>query len=213
LRERLRAACGAPAEGGRRRVRLIETWPRVTDSKPMSTELESEGIRLRRLSVDDAPSMHSAAVESAAELETTMPWFSRGMTVESFRAFATWAWEAWDRGEHYELSILAQDGTYLGSAGLSVDATTMSANLQYWVRTSATRRGVASESTRLVSRWAIQAVGLQRVEIFISDHNLASQMAARKSGAHFEGVLRNKIRWGGRAYDAHVFSFVPGDFT
>jgi ribosomal-protein-serine acetyltransferase len=185
----------------------------VTDSRPVSAELEGEYIRLRRLAVDDATSMHAAAVESAAELETSVPWFSRGMTVESFRSFAAWAWEAWDRGEHYELSILARDGTYLGSAGLSVDATTMSANLQYWVRTSATGRGVASEAARLVSRWAIQALGLQRVEIFISDHNVPSQMAARKSGAHLEGVLRNKIRWDGRPYDAHVFSFVPSDFA
>ena len=192
---------------------LLERHPQVRNPSPVPTQLEGESIRLRRLSADDATDMHAAAVESAAELETTMPWFSRGMTLESFRSFATWAWEAWDRGEHYELSILAGDGTYLGSAGLAVDARTMSANLQYWVRTSWTRRGVASEAIRLVSRWAVQAVGLQRVEIFISDHNVASQVAARKSGAHFEGVLRNKIRWNERAYDAHVFSFVPSDFA
>jgi RimJ/RimL family protein N-acetyltransferase len=178
-----------------------------------TTELEGESIRLRRLTVDDAAEMHAAAMESATELETTMPWFSRGMTLESFSSFAEWAEGAWDRGEHYELSILATDGTYLGSAGLSVDATSMSSNLQYWVRTSSTRRGVASEAARLVSRWAIEELGLQRVEIFISDHNVPSQMAAVKSGAHFEGVLRNKIRWDGRAFDAHVFSFVPSDFA
>jgi RimJ/RimL family protein N-acetyltransferase len=157
--------------------------------------------------------MYEAAVESAAELETTMPWFTPGMTVESFSAFATWAHDASERGEHYEFSILAPDGTYLGSAGLGVDAKSMSANLQYWVRTSATRRGVASEAARLVSHWAIEALGLQRVEIFISEHNVPSQLAARKSGAHFDGVLRNKIRWQERAYDAHIFSFVPGDFA
>ena len=175
-------------------------------------QLEGESIRLRRLSVDDVTNMHAAAVESAAELETTVPWF-RGMTVESFDSWATWAVEAWDRGEHYELSIFAADGNYLGSAGLTVDAKTMSANLPYWVRTSGTRRGVASEAARLVSRWAIETLGLQRVEIFISEHNVASQMAARKSGARFEGVLRNKIRWQEHAYDAHVFSFAPGDFA
>jgi ribosomal-protein-serine acetyltransferase len=168
---------------------------------------------MRRLSVEDATDMHAAAMESAAELETTVPWFNRGMTVESFKQFATWAREAWDRGEHYELSILDADGTYLGSAGLTVDAKAMSANLQYWVRTSRTRRGVASEATRLVSQWAIETLGLQRVEIFISDHNLPSRMAARKSGAHFEGVLRNKIRWDERPFDAHIFSFVPSDFA
>src|SRR5687768_2946221 len=103
------------------------------------TQLEGQAIRLRRVSVDDATNMHDAAQESAAQLETTMPWFSPGMTVESFRSFLTWAEEAWDRGEHYELSILAPDGRYLGSVGLAIDATTMSANLQYWVRTSGTR--------------------------------------------------------------------------
>jgi ribosomal-protein-serine acetyltransferase len=185
----------------------------VSDATPVPTELEGESVRLRRLSVDDAANMHAAAVESAAELETTMPWFSRGMTLESFASFATWARDAWDRGEHYELSILARDGTFLGSAGLTVDAKTMSANLQYWVRTSATGRGVASQATRLISRWAIETLGLQRVEIFISEHNVASQATARKSGAHFEGVLRNKIRWQERAYDAHIFSFVPADFA
>ena len=178
-----------------------------------ATELEGESIRLRRLSVDDVTNMHTAAVESAAELEATVPWFSRGMTVESFASWATWAVEAWERGEHYEFSIFAADGTFLGSSGLTVDAKTTSANLQYWVRTPATKRGVASEAARLVSRWAIETLGLQRVEIFISEQNVASQRAARKSGAHFEGVLRNKIRWREQAYDAHVFSFVPGDFA
>ena len=185
----------------------------MSDPDAAPTELDGESVRLRRLSMDDATDMYAAAEESAAELETTMPWFSRGMTLESFRSFATWVDEAWDRGEHYELSIRDRDGAYLGSVGLTVDATSMTANLQYWVRTSSTRRGVASEAARLVSRWAIQVLGLQRVEIFISDHNVPSRMAARKSGAHFEGVLRNKIRWTERGYDAHVFSFVPNDFA
>jgi ribosomal-protein-serine acetyltransferase len=183
----------------------------VTNVGP-APELEGESILLRPLSVDDATDMHAAAMESAAELETTVPWFSRSMTVESFRSWAAWAADAWDRGEHYELSIFAGDA-FVGSAGLSVDAKAKAANLQYWVRTSATRRGVASEAIRLVARWGIQTLELQRVEIFISDPNVASQMAARKSGAHFEGVLRNRIRWDERAFDAHIFSFVPGDFA
>lgn len=175
-------------------------------------QLKGESIRLRPLSVDDASDLHAAAMESAAELETTMPWFTRDMTVETFAAWATWAAEAWDRGEHYEFSIFAH-ATFVGSAGLSVDAKTNGANLQYWVRTSATGRGIASEATRLVARWGIRELGLQRIEIFISDHNVASQMTARKAGAHFEGVLRNRIRWDERPFDAHIFSFVPGDFA
>ena len=140
-----------------------------------------------------------------------MPWFTRGMSVESFASWATWVAEAWERGEHYEFSIFGQ-AVFVGSAGLAVGTRTNAANLQYWVRTSATRRGVASEAVRLVARWGIQVLELQRVEIFISGVNVPSQMAARKAGAHFEGVLRNKIRWDERPFDAHIFSFVPGDF-
>lgn len=156
--------------------------------------------------------MHAAALESAAELEKTVPWFSRDMTPESFRAWATWADEAWDRGEHYELSILAADGIFLGCVGLGVDAASKSANLQYWVRTTATGRGIASEAARVASRWAVQELGLQRVEILITEQNVPSQKAAEKSGARFEGVLRNRISWEERAYDAHIFSFIPSDF-
>jgi ribosomal-protein-serine acetyltransferase len=175
-------------------------------------QLEGESIRLRRLSTDDAADMHEAALESAAELETTVPWFSRSMTPDSFRAWATWASEAWDRGEHYEFSILAADGSFLGGVGLGVDAASKSANLQYWVRTAGTGRGVASAAARLASRWALQELGLQRVEIFITEQNVPSRRAAAKSGARFEGVLRNKVRWDEQAHDAHIFSFVPSDF-
>jgi RimJ/RimL family protein N-acetyltransferase len=178
----------------------------------MQTEIDGDGIVLRLLSPDDADAMHAAAMESAAELETTVPWFSRDMDIDSFRSFATWATEAADQGQHYEFSVFNYDGTYLGSVGLSVDRNAMSANLQYWVRTSETKRGVASQAARLVCQWGFDVLMLQRVEIFISSHNIASHAAARKSGAKPEGVLRNKIRWQGEPFDAHIFSFVPSDF-
>ena len=94
---------------GTEQLSLVERGA-VSNVRPLPTELEGESIRLRRLSVDDATNVHAAAMESAAELERTVPWFSRGMTLDSFRSFAEWAEEAWDRGEHYELSILAKDG-------------------------------------------------------------------------------------------------------
>jgi ribosomal-protein-serine acetyltransferase len=177
-----------------------------------STEIVSDGLVLRPLSADDAEVMYAAAMESAAELETTMAWFKREMPVDSFQEFAQWAVDAWDAGQHHEFSIFDDARSYLGSVGLTVDGNAMSANLQYWVRTSRTKRGVASRAARLVARWGIEELRLQRVEIFVSGHNVVSQAAARKSGARAEGVLRNKIRWEAEPYDAHIFSFVPGDF-
>jgi hypothetical protein len=87
------------------------------------------------------------------------------MTLESFSAWATWAAGAWDRGEHYELSIVAPDETFLGSVGLGVEAASKSANLQYWVRTTGTGRGVASEAA-----WSEL--------LFASTHSMATTSAS-----------------------------------
>lgn len=184
----------------------------ASTSPSRTAEIVGDGIVMRPLSGADVEVMHAAAMESAAELETTMPWFSRDMSVNSFHEFVTWAINAWGAGQHHEFSIFDDVGSYLGSIGLTVDPNAMSANLQYWVQTSRTKRGVASHAMHLVARWGIEELCLQRVEIFISEHNVASQAAARKSGARAEGVLRNKIRWQDEPYDAHIFSFVPGDF-
>ena len=53
---------------------------------------------------------------------------------------------------------------------------------------------------------------LNGVALSVADRVKLIVAAARKSGAHFEGVLRNHARWGGISHDRTMFSFVPTDF-
>jgi len=59
--------------------------------------------------------------------------------------------------------------------------------------------------------WALEELGLARVEILVQVGNTASLRVARKAGAREEGVLRNRIRHHGQDVDAVMFSLVPGD--
>lgn len=108
----------------------------------------------------------------------------------------------WADDRLYAFAILSAGGALLGSCSLEgVDRKRSSANLSYWVRSSATGRGVARTAVRLLAEWGIGTLGLHRVEISMVTTNAASRAAAAGSGAVAEGVLRNKARWGGRSWD------------
>ena len=171
------------------------------------------GIELRPLDVDHAAAFHEAVCESAAELTGTVPWWRPDATVADQEEWARFTRDAWAKGTLYAFVVLGGDGRLLGACSLEgVDRRRSSANLSYWVRTSATGRGVARTAARLLAGWGVGQLGLHRVEISMVTANAASRAAAAGSGAVAEGVLRNRARWGGQSYDMAVFSFTPADF-
>lgn len=182
---------------------------------PVSRDVRLAGgeIELRPLDVDHALALDEAVRESSAELKGTVPWWRPDATVADQEAWARFTRDAWAQGTLYAFVIVGGDGTLLGACSLEgVDRPRSSANPSYWVRTSATRRGVARTAARLLAGWGVGPLGLHRVEISMVTANAASRAAAAASGAVAEGVLRNKARWGGQSYDMAVFSFVPADF-
>lgn len=85
-------------------------------------------------------------------------------------------------------------------------------NLGYWVRTSRHGEGIAVRAARLAARYAFEKAGLIRVEIVMGIENAASRRVAEKAGAHYEGILRNRMVVGRNIYDAHMYSLTPQDF-
>ena len=86
------------------------------------------------------------------------------------------------------------------------------ANLGYWVRTSATGRGVATAAVRLAAHFGFESLDLIRIEIVMAVANLASRRVAEKAGATLEGTLRECLYLDGNAHDAYLFSLIPADF-
>src|SRR5665811_306651 len=85
------------------------------------------------------------------------------------------------------------------------------AEVGYWVAPWARDRGVASDATRALARWAIRDHGFERVELFAATGNIASQRAAEKAGFVREGVARNAGYVHDGRVDLVLFSLVPGD--
>jgi len=193
----------------------------TTASKLLKSKLEepihsANGfIGIRSFCLDDAPLLFSAVHESARQLRRFMTWYRPGYSLKDSRAFIAQCRVDREKGKQYVFAIVdARNETLLGSIGLNrIDRTNLVANIGYWVRRTWTRRGVATAATRLIAEFGLNELGLQRLEILVPHHNVASRRVAEKAGARLEGVLRKRLVLAEKIHDARLYSLIPGDLT
>ncbi len=172
-------------------------------------------ITLRPYRSEDADSLYEAARESIPEMTPWMPWCHADYCIQESRDWIIDCYEKWTQGNSYNFAITdTSTARFLGGCGLSDFHRDQSiANLGYWVRTSATKQGVATATTLLLADFGINELNLKRIEIVVDVDNKASQRVAEKSGATREGILRNRLAQHGKPTDAVMFSLIPKDFN
>ena len=88
-------------------------------------------------------------------------------------------------GERARLAVTdAASGELLGSVGLDRFAGREAAEIGYWVKRDARRRGVALGAARLVVDWAFTELGVERLELLTYPGNEASQELAGQPRIH-----------------------------
>ena len=165
--------------------------------------------RIRPYEPGDAEPLRDAARESTADVYPWLEWcharYSMAEAVEWIASRAKLAAE----GAEYTFAIVGADGRYLGGCGINqINRIHRFGNLGYWVRSSATGRGVAVEAARQVAEFAFRTTDLVRLEIVCATGNHRSQRVAEKVGALREGVSRRRLILHGEPVDAVMFSLV-----
>jgi ribosomal-protein-serine acetyltransferase len=171
----------------------------------------ADSLYLRPFMESDAAVFAAAARESVATVGRWMPWCHSDYSESHAREWFVACARAWADGSSFEFGIFAADGDrLLGGAGLNqFNAQHNFCNLGYWVRESMQRRGIATRVVRALSELGFGALGLTRIEIVVAEGNEASCGVARKAGAQFEGISRNRLVIRGVPVAASVFSLVP----
>jgi RimJ/RimL family protein N-acetyltransferase len=83
----------------------------------------------------------------------------------------------------------------------------------YWLRREARGRGLTTRAVQLVSRWALDTLGCQRLQLRADPDNAPSVRVAEKAGFRREGVLRAvhlnpRVN---RRVDYVIYSLLPTD--
>lgn len=100
----------------------------------------------------------------------------------------------------------------VGAIGMGVNSMNYRGRIGYWIAASSRGRGICTRALRLLSRWALDVLALQRLELITDPDNRASQRCAEKVGFRREGVLRAHLRHpDGRIRDSVMFSLLPGE--
>ena len=175
--------------------------------------LQSETILVRPHETGDLDPLFIAVRESVAEISRWLPWCHPEFSRDELAAFIEISRKGWADRSQYQFAIFdVSTGSALGGISLAhIVKPNRLANMGYWVRTSATGRGVASTAVKLVAAYGFQHLDISRIEIAAIPENVASRRVAERSGAQFEAVVRNRLVMHGRAYDAALYSLIPGD--
>jgi RimJ/RimL family protein N-acetyltransferase len=169
---------------------------------------ESERLLIRAPRPGDGRAIHEAIVESLDELRPWMPWAHAEQSIETSEAYAREAHAAFAARRNLPLNLYLRDGgTYVGGSGMhDIDWAVPRFEIGYWVRSSLTGRGLATEATRRIAQFAFDDLGARRVEIWCDARNERSAAVARRAGFTFEARLeRNRIGADGVLSDSLCF--------
>jgi RimJ/RimL family protein N-acetyltransferase len=167
-------------------------------------ELRDGDLVLRPWVEDDVPAIVDGCNDP--EVARWIPTIPHPYTEEHALAFL--------RGEvapaDYRLAITL-DRRAVGGIGMVI-ANDYLGRIGYWMAASSRSRGTCTRALRLLSRHALEELGLQRLDLITDPDNLASQRVAEKVGFRREGVLRAHLRHpDGRIRDSVMFSLLPGE--
>jgi RimJ/RimL family protein N-acetyltransferase len=173
-------------------------------------ELRGDGIVLRTWRIDDAPAVAAACQDP--EIPRWIPFVPSPYTEEDARAYVQDCIDAPEQRHPFAIADPVDD-CVLGSIDMGVNAM-QTGHVGYWIASEARGRGVCTAALRALARWALEDLGLGRVELLTDPDNIGSQRVAEKVGFRREGVLRSHlVHRDGRRRDSVMFSLLPGELS
>ena len=157
--------------------------------------------------------LYAAVCESIPEVGRYETWCHSGYKPADAATYVNWWRDAWTAGTAYYFAVERRDtGEFVGSCGLSeILRAHRRAGLGYWIRTSCTGRGYATDAARTVLRLGVEDLGLERVELEIAVDNAASRRVAEKVGCTYEAVLRRRLILPAGPTDMAMYAWLSGE--
>ncbi|HKD95521.1 MAG TPA: GNAT family N-acetyltransferase [Gaiellaceae bacterium] len=183
---------------------------------PAPYRIETERLVIRCYEPADAALLSDALNSSIEHLKTFMPWADAlPQSIEDSYALCRRFRAAFDSDEQYVCGFFdSSESQLLGGGGLHPRIGPGGLEIGYWIRASATRQGIATESSAALTRVGFEVCGADRIEIRIDPDNEASFGVPRKLGFVEEATLRRRLpsREDELLRDVTIFTMFHEDF-
>ena len=163
---------------------------------------------LRPWRIDDVPAVTAACQDP--EIARWLSFVPQPYTEEDARFYVQECIGTADDRKPFAITD-AETGEVIGSIDMRINRM-QTGHIGYWLAAEARGRGLTTAALRALSRWAIEELGLGRVELVTDPDNVVSQRVAEKAGFTREGILRSILlnRDGSRS-DGVMFSLLPDE--
>jgi len=171
-------------------------------------ELFDDVVYLRRWNEGDI----EANVDACRDVEAIrwMPRILNPYDENDAREFFSHAERGWEEGTFFGFAVAERKtGRLVGSIGVSINGAV--GEVGYFVFAGYRRRGIGERALRLISCWALEELGLARLQLGVMVGNAASARLAEKVGFEREGILRGWMDNRGVRADVIMHSLLPGE--
>jgi ribosomal-protein-alanine N-acetyltransferase len=173
--------------------------------------LQTERLRLREISVSDAPALFAIHSDAA-----WMQWYGVDPLLDLSQAkqlaelFA--GWFAARTGFRWGIERVA-DRRLIGTCGLfRWNKSWHNCVIGYEVARDCSGHGYMCEALAPVLDFGFNEMALHRIQAETHPDNTASIRLAERLGFSFEGVHRGQAFWGGRFHDLNCYSLLEDDW-
>jgi ribosomal-protein-serine acetyltransferase len=185
-------------------------------ARPISTrDRTTRRLVLHPFRRRDAEPLVAAVHESLEELTRWLPWAHEGYGRSDAIGFIRDSTAAWAEGRAFDLAIKGAGRPRIHLGNVSVWHTSRrerAGEIGYWVRSTTTGDGIATEAAARVMQVAFEELGLHRVTLRIATGNSASERVAEKLGFVHEGLLRKEVLVAGEWLDHSLWAILDSEF-
>lgn len=177
------------------------------------TTIKTERLRLRPLTMDDAPTVqHLAGRREVAAMTRSIP---HPLSLEQTQEWLTQPLADMAAGKCAAFGVLLESARELiGVIGLAnIDTEHGCAEMVFWLGVDWWGHGYTTEAARALRRYGFETLGLNRIYAHHMTKNPASGRVLEKAGLRREGLLRQAIRKWDRFEDVVLYAILRQDWA
>ena len=157
------------------------------------------GIRLREVTLNDAPMIYRAIADHRDYLKTWLP-FIANLSEQDEMDFLSQVLSFPEEERNFTFVIECR-GEFCGLVGFV-----------NWLLPEYQRQGIMTRSVRTLCRWAVEARLMHRIQIRCAVKNYSSNAIPRRLGFRLEGTERDgELMFSGEYVDTNVYSILDSE--